>query len=337
MAASNELYHALRSQPGIVDRSDRVRIEVGGSDRARFLHNLTTNDVKRLAVGKGQESFVTSPQGKTLGYVTLAACDDRILLRTDPGGERLVLPHLQKYGVFDDVSLEDVSGTTFEFHLFGAGVDDILRAGGCELPPEGELNHATLSLGGVEVRAIRESPTGRPGLSLVGTRSDAPSVAACLRTLAGASGLVDVDSELFDILRVEAGTPCFGRDVTEDNLPQEIGRDAQAISFVKGCYLGQETVARIDALGHVNKIMKGVRFLTVEPPPAAGSHLLWEGKTVGKLTSTVDSPGWGVPLALAFVRTGQAVAGTELLCQDQDGPARRVAVCDLPMPAPLAE
>src|SRR5271165_6471169 len=112
-------YRAAQEAAAWCDQSSRVRLEVAGPDRAKFLHNLTTNDVKRLPVGRGCEAFVTSPQGKTLGFVKLLACADSVLVCTDPGGLVLVLPHLQKYGVFDDIVLEDRSESTFEIHLTG--------------------------------------------------------------------------------------------------------------------------------------------------------------------------------------------------------------------------
>ncbi len=126
---------------GLTDRSDRVRIDVSGPDRAKFLHNLTTNEVKRLAVGRGCEAFVTSLQGKTIAYVIILAAEDRILLRTDPAGVGLALPHLRKYGVFDDVSIEDVSDSTFEFHLAGTAASELVRAVGGSLPEELEYAH----------------------------------------------------------------------------------------------------------------------------------------------------------------------------------------------------
>src|ERR1700730_17083507 len=104
MIDARETYLAVRRGLGWIDRSDRVRLEVSGDDRAKFLHNLTTNEVKRLAVGRGCEAFVTSLQGKTLGYVTLHVADDSILLRTDAGGLEFLLPHFQKYGALDDVA-----------------------------------------------------------------------------------------------------------------------------------------------------------------------------------------------------------------------------------------
>ncbi|WP_406699781.1 glycine cleavage T C-terminal barrel domain-containing protein [Singulisphaera sp. Ch08] len=305
MVEPNDLYRASKTQPGFIDRGDRVRIEIAGADRAKFLHNLTTNDVKRLAVGRGHESFVTSLQGKTLGYVTLVASEDRILLRTDPGGAGLLLPHLRKYGVFDEVSIDDQSALTFEFHLSGPSAADLVRLAGGELPPEGDLSHCSTELVGSPVRLIRESPTGQPGLTLIGGSADGSRIAGQLHELGVQLGLVDLTPALFDLLRIEAGTPVFGREVTSENLPQEIGRDNRAISFVKGCYLGQETVARIDALGHVNKVLKGFKFLTPDDVPTENLVLTREGKTFGKLTSTAFSPGWGRPIALGFVRAAQ--------------------------------
>ncbi|MEJ7639441.1 MAG: glycine cleavage T C-terminal barrel domain-containing protein [Singulisphaera sp.] len=317
---------------GLLDRSDCVRLDVAGPDRAKFLHNLTTNDVKRLASGRGCEAFVTSPQGKTLGYVSLLAGDDLILVRTNPGGLELALPHLQKYGVFDDVALADVSERSFEFHLAGPRAEELFLLAGGELPAEGELDHRGTRLADCPIRVVRERPTGRPGLTLIGAVADAPRVAALLHEQGSPIGLVDVDPGTADVLRIEAGMPLFGGDVTADNLPQEVGRDGRAINFVKGCYLGQETVARIDALGHVNKVLTGLK-LPVGPIPPVGATLEVDGKAAGKITSAAFSPGWGRGLALAFVRTSHAADGTEVRVVG-DGSSASAVVSDLPMLPP---
>lgn len=115
---------------GLIDRSDRVRVEVSGPDRAKFLHNLTTNEVKRLPAGRGCESFVTSLQGKTIGYVILLATEDRIIVRSDPAGLEVAMPHFRKYGVFDDVAIDDRSELTFELHLAGEGCVEVVRCRG---------------------------------------------------------------------------------------------------------------------------------------------------------------------------------------------------------------
>src|SRR5262245_35643915 len=186
------VYDVLATGVALIDRSDRARLEVSGPERAKFLHNLTTNDVKRLAVGQGHESFVTSPQGKTLGYVTLLACDDRILVRADPVGLAAVLPQFQKYGVFDDVTLDDVAARTFELHVVGARSEELVRRAGGEIPPDGELHHVSARIGNFAVRAIRESPTGRPGLTLIGDAAGAADVISPLRGLGAEHGLIDL-------------------------------------------------------------------------------------------------------------------------------------------------
>jgi hypothetical protein len=129
-----------------------------------------------------------------------------------------------------------------------------------------------------------------------------------------------------DALRIEAGFPEYGRDVTDANLPQEVARDRLAMSFHKGCYLGQETVARIDALGHVNRYLVGVRFDGGGIPPV-GTPLSAEGKTLGNVTSATFSPRLGVPLALAYVRRGHHGPGTRL-----DSPLGTAEVVALPLP-----
>jgi folate-binding protein YgfZ len=312
-------FQSIATHVGLADRSDRVRIEVTGPDRAKLLHNLTTNDVQRLSVGRGCEAFVTSTQGKTLAYTILLACEDHILVRSDPGGMELALPHLQKYGVFSDAAINDVSAETFEFHIVGTDAPKLLRRGSSEQPGEGDYAHRATEFFGFSLRVIRESPTGLQGLTLIGAAPDAEPVWKNLLTRGREFGLIVVDAETFEVLRVAGGTPVFGKDITEKNLPQEIARDERAISFVKGCYLGQETVARIDALGHVNQILKGLRFAAGTPCPPAGSILWFEGKAAGSVTSAVFSPVRDAPLALAFVRTNCARAGTILEVRPPDG------------------
>jgi folate-binding protein YgfZ len=333
MTAPSDAYQAVSTQAAWFDRSDRERLAVLGPDRVKFLHNLTTNDVKRLPVGRGQEAFVTSPQGKTLGYVSLLAFDDRIGVRTDPGGLSLVLPHLKKYGVFDEVQLDELSARTFEFHLSGPCAEAILRDAGAVLPEPEDLSHRTTPLAEAPVLVIREAPTGRPGLTLIGELADLARVRDQIFAAGEKFGLLEGDPATFEVLRVEAGTPVFGRDVTADNLPQEVGRDARAICFVKGCYLGQETVARIDALGHVNKLLRGLE-LTEGLVPRPGAEIEHAGKRVGAITSSVFSPGWGSPIALAYLRTPQVPLGARVRVLLANEPIASAMVASLPLLPP---
>lgn len=329
MTVSVEAYHAATSAAVIADRSANARLAIEGPDRAKFLHNLTTNEVKRLAEGRACEAFVTSPQGKTLAFVTLIIEPTRILLRTDPAALEGLKPHLQKYGLFDDVTITDITAETFEYHLAGPRSADWLRAISEDAIPGDDLLHDLMQIDEIPVRVLRESPTGRPGSTLIGSLEAKGRIESLLRGTAESLGGRDANDATYDLLRIEGGTPVFGRDLTADSLPQELGRDARAINFVKGCYLGQETVARIDALGHVNKVLKGWR-LESEQVPAPGTALDSEGKAVGKVTSAAFSPGWNGTVGLAMVRTTHAQHGTALSI-DVEGRPVSATIADLPM------
>jgi folate-binding protein YgfZ len=329
MNALSPAYGALESGVALFDRSDRLRLEVGGPDRVKFLHNLTTNDVKRLAVNQGQESFVTSPQGKTLAFVTLLAGPNRILLRSDPGALATLGPHLEKYGLFDDVTRDDATVHTFEFHVAGPTCEELLRRMSVALPGPDDLAHAVSQLGADPVQVVREAPTGRPGLTLIGPASAASTITERLFAAGADLGMARGDAATFERARIEAGTPCSGRDVTPENLPQEVGRDARAINFVKGCYLGQETVARIDALGHVNKHLRGLK-ITQGPTPSQGAAIQAGGKVVGTITSAAELPGGDAAIALGYVRTSCAADGTEVEVRQGDATWHAI-VAELPM------
>jgi folate-binding protein YgfZ len=338
MSEPNVLYQIMENA-GLFDRSDRIRLVIKGPDRAKFLHNLLTNEIKRLPIGTGCEAFVTSTQGKTLAFVTVLAGDDVILLRSDAGATAGLVPHLTKYGVFDDVVIDDQSASTFEYHLAGPAAEAILRRGGAELPPESvDLAHLPTKLVGLPVRLIRESPTKLAGFTVIGAAAVAQELKESLLRHGGELGLVEGGPEASEVLRIEAGTPVFGKDITEKNLPQEIGRDSRAISFVKGCYLGQETVARLDALGHVNQMLKGLTFDPGSPCPEPGSALEDEGKRVGAVTSAAIWPLSHAPIALAFVRTSHFSPGTKVQVKLREGDESIAAtVSDFPIDHPTAQ
>lgn len=325
---NSEQHRAARDGAAWIDRSDRARLRVSGPDRAKFLHNLTTNDIKRLAVGRGCEAFVTSPQGKTLAFLVVHALPDALFLRADPGGLDLALPHLQKYGIFDDVQIDEVTGETREFHVLGPDAAAWLEGAGATLPESHDLASIETTAAGVGVLLLRESPAGVPGFTLIAPASDAPALLEALR----GSGLDTLDGEAFEALRIEAGTPAFGRDVNEKNLPQEMDRDVRAISFVKGCYLGQETVARLDALGHVNKILRRLVSRPGDPVPPPGATLEADGKAVGTVTSSAASPDRGAGVALGIVRVSHSAPGaTATWKRPGDAEAFVLAVDDPPL------
>ncbi len=300
-----EDYFALSGDAGFVPLA-RTRIEIAGPDRATWLHNLCTNEIKKLAPGRGCEAFFTTVQGKTLGHGFIFAEADVLVLDSVAGQGDTLLKHLDRYLVCEQVTLTDCSGDGFEVVLAGPKSAAIVaEVFGTAVPTE-RLAHSEVEVDGKAIR-IRRVDLGAASFFVEVPRVDGPWLAGKLH----AAGARQCLLEALDALRIEQGFPLFGRDITDKNLPQELARDELAISFVKGCYLGQETVARIDALGHVNKLLVGVQFDGQEIP-ADGAELQAEGQPVGAVTSATYSPRLERPLALAYVRHGLAKPGAKL-------------------------
>jgi tRNA-modifying protein YgfZ len=324
----NPGYTAANRTVAMADRSDRVRIILTGPDRAKTLHNLTTNDVKRLAEGRGIEAFLTNGQGRTLAYLLIHNLGDRLLVRSESGTSDAIVGHLGKYGVFDETTVSDLSSKTVEWHIAGPSAVDMARSLGLN-PPEGDLAWTESVIAGRPIDLIRESPTGRPGLTIIAASADLAVLSDALRSALEAHSGALLDRQAFEALRIEAGTPAFGADITAANLPQEVNRDARVINFVKGCYLGQETVARIDALGHVNKILFGATTKDREAPPV-GATIQVDGKDIGVITSSAYSPGWSRGVVLGYAKVAAVVPGGTLVAIS-DNESTELIVRPLPM------
>ncbi len=300
-------YEALTSSAGLVDLSSRTQIELVGPDRQTFLHNLCTNEIRRLQPGAGCEAFLCNAQGHVLALVYVFAGADSLVIDTVPGQEEKLLAQLDRYLIREKVELRGRSAQWGELLLAGPGAEEILRRFVTQLP-EQLFQHTAATIAGAEVWLRRVDITRPHGYLIAAERSAIEGVTKALvaagATLCGASAL--------ETARIEAGTPYFGCDVTDANLPQEIARDARAISFVKGCYIGQETVARLDSLGHVNRTLVGVKFAQTDVPSASTELTDETGKVVGQVTSATFSSRVDAPLALAFVRRGHNTPGTKL-------------------------
>jgi folate-binding protein YgfZ len=275
-------YDALRTGCGMVELADWSSVTLTGSDCQSFLHNFCTNDVKRLTPGTSCEAFVTNVKGKVLGLVLVTCRDDELVLITVPGQAPGLIEHLDRYLIREDVQLRDST------------------------PERGYLLVAGGEAAGEALRKVDQTNLHRIDWDLLrggccALLEVAPAAMAPLCQALAEQGAIACGDAAFAARRIESGTPLFGLDCDATNFPQEVGRDQQAISFTKGCYLGQETVARIDALGHVNQQLVGVRFPEGEVP-THGTELSQAGKAAGHVGSAAFSPQLGMPLALAMVR-----------------------------------
>jgi folate-binding protein YgfZ len=300
-------YQALRSSTGYFDVSDWTQVELHGDDRVKFLHNLSTNDIKGLTPGAGCEAFLLNAQGKILFHVLVFSGPDSLVLLTVPGDADRLTSHLDRYLIREQVVIHNRTGEWAAILLSGP------RAASCIEKLTG--GHPSLQLyGSLETQVSGKSAWLRRvdivdrGDWLIQCRlEDLDAVRTAIEAADGHFCGLDA----FEATRIENGFPLYGRDITDQNLPQEIGRDEHAIHFNKGCYLGQETVARIDALGHVNWKLSGLKFESTEVPRPDTPFTL-DDKAVGRVTSAAYSPLLQSAMALGYVRREHSSVGTRL-------------------------
>ena len=300
-------YEALTRGVGLVDISDRTQIEVSGNDRVTFLHNMCTQDVKKFAVGNGSETFLTDAKGHVLAYVDFFVTPNSIILETVRGQGDAITSHLDRYIIREDVRLTDKTEQWGQLLVAGEEAAAALAQLATDPLPERSWQHEANTIADRPTYLRRVLLAGPTSVQVCCAASDLPTV----RSAFEAAGAVSCDRAVLETVRIENGIAFYGLDVTQDNLPQEVDRNHTAISFDKGCYIGQETVARLDALGHVNKLLVAIKFDRSEIPPP-GTELVSNDKTVGKVTSSTFSPKFDAPLALAYVRSGHNAPGSRL-------------------------
>lgn len=275
-----------------------------GADRGKVLSNLTTNHVASLSPGEGCETFITDVRGKTFGHGLVFALEDRLRLITVAGQADRLSQHVNRYVIREEVTVEDRSP---DFHtVFLPGVEDtcFTRRHGLSAAPVPRLKTQTIEFGDTQVR-VYQVPWTRDGDWLLAVRSEK---AEALDAAMVECDILPGHCSLMHCGRISNMYPWFGIDCDESNLPQEMGRDERTIDFKKGCYLGQETIARLDAMGQVQKKLTLWRF-DGDAAPKAGTELRSDGKVVAKVTSSTYCFAYGAPLALAMTRRSHFAPG----------------------------
>ena len=277
--------------------NDRTQIELKGEDRAKFLHGFCTNDIKRLTPGQGCEGFLTNIKGKVVGHVFVFATATSLWLDTVAGQGKAIISHLDRYLIREDVQFVDHSADRGALFVTGPDAAQLLMLDE-GLPPCGHV--ARESFG--QPFDIRRIDLFGPLEFLISVpRSGVETVKRSLLAV----GCVGGTSELFESLRIAAGFPQYGIDITDENLAQEVARTAQCISFTKGCYLGQEPIARLDAMGHTNRELRRLRFDTgAKPTPGIRILAVDTDDDAGLITSVSPlSTATGQTIALGYLKT----------------------------------
>jgi folate-binding protein YgfZ len=308
----SEYNHALAAAV-LVDESPRGKIEVRGSDAARFLHNLTTNDILGLGPGAGREAFLTTAKAKVIAYLLIYRHASPVdppgfSLDVAPGAAEKVIEHLDRYLISEQVEFAKLTTAFAQMQIAGpraaAVLEEVLDN---VILPTDALQHSTVRFGGdKECWLRRHDALGLPGYDLVCPAEHAASIWQRL-TRAGAH---PAGRDARETLRIEAGLPREGADFDETTFAPEIGRIAETICYEKGCYLGQESIVMARDRGQVNRTLVGVRLGS--GPLPHGSQIFAGDKEVGRLTSSIHSPRLGMGLGLAYIRRGHQQPGTKL-------------------------
>jgi folate-binding protein YgfZ len=298
-------YRELREGAGLLERAGRATLDVRGADAAEFLHGQVTNDIEALEPGQGCYAAMLNPKGRLVADMRILRLEpERFLLDTEATASEAVLRDLRMYKIGRQVEIAETPERAV-LSLIGPRSDDVAESAlGVRVPAD---EHSF-------VEARNDVVAVRTDLG-IDTIADRPGEA---RELLLGGGAQPVSLEAAEIVRIESGRPRHGLDMTDDNLPAEAGIVERAVSFTKGCYVGQEPVARMHYKGHPNRHLRGLRLSARSEP---GTALVADGKEVGRLTSTTLSPALG-PIALALVR--REVAPGETLAVGEGGPPATV-------------
>jgi folate-binding protein YgfZ len=309
-----EQYTALRERAGLVDRDDRGHIDVTGPDAAEFLQGQVTNDVEALEPGTGCYAAMLTPKARIVADMRIfRRSPDELWIDTPADALDVVLRDLRMYKIGRQVEIADRTGERSVLSLTGPAAREFAgeALGGNVLLPD--LAEHSFTETGAAGRTLLVAATDT-GIDLLGARETIDETARVL----AAAGAEPVSAEAAEVLRIETGRARLGADMSEETLPGEAGIVDRAVSFTKGCYVGQEPVARMYHRGHPNRHLRGLRLAT---PAEPGTPLLAGDKEVGRVTSVATSPRLG-PIALGIVRR-EVEPGDEVRV-GPDGPAATV-------------
>lgn len=305
---SRAQYDAAHTSAIIVDGSLRGTIALAGADRAPFLHGLLTNDITRLTKGTGTYAAYLTPQGRMISDMHVLDVGDRLIMLVERDVAAPLSGRLDKMIFSEDVQVENLTDRVDVIGAYGPESDAIVQEViGVDTAL---LTHEYDNVVHGDVIVLRDATAGMPGLNVLVPIGAAADVRAKLR----AGGAVPADAETYETLRVEAGVPRFGADMTTETIPLEAGIENRAISFSKGCYVGQEVIIRVMHRGHGRVARRLVSLrLAGTAVPKAGDSILSGDRAIGEITSAVESPRAHAPLALGYVHRDFAAPDTALI------------------------
>ena len=320
-----EEHRAVRRNVGLIDQSFRGKLSLRGKDRIEFLQGMVTNDVQRLTPGQGCYAAITTNKAKMLSDCRIYCLPEALFLDFEPEVVEKIHQHLDRYIIASDVSMTNLTETWGALSLFGPKAPDILkRALGLTDLPTIECASIETPFESGHLLIARNDITGEAGYDL---EMPADSLSSVFETLTKAEVPL-IGQAAFNSLRIEAGVPRYGIDMDESHFPMEAGITQRAISETKGCYIGQETIARAMAQGRMNRYLVGLE-IKGDAVPSKGQRIKKDDKTLGSITSGTQSPSLGKIIALGYVLRDFAKPGTDVWVET-GAPSQTATITTLP-------
>ena len=318
VSSTEDGYRAANEAVALVDRSAVGRLRVTGADALDLLDRLSTNHLQDLAPGHGLYTVLTTNKGRIVDLLFVLAQETHLLVLTGPGTTLKVAGWIDFYTFIEDVSIEDVSGETAVLSLVGPNAAALL-GDACGLNGVGVYESASAVIGGVEATVVRTDFLELPSYDLIVPSGGLNAVREVVLAAGTVHGLAEIGEGALELLRIEQGVPAQGKELTEDANPLEAGL-IDYINFNKGCYIGQEVVARLNTYDKVQRTLVRLSWDT-SAAPEEGAELFVDGKKVGVLTSAAASLQVERGIGLGLVRNAHAIPGAVLDIGLPGGPA----------------
>ncbi len=299
-------YAAATNAVGIHDASYMGRLKAIGEDGLDLLNRMSTNNVVNLAVGEGAVTVLTTDRGRIVDVLGVLNQGGYVMLLTSPGRQQAVIDWLDKYTIMEDLTVEDVTSEGVMLALIGPDAGKLLGLTS-NVGSQDSLSIRPVKIGGYDALAV-EQPLG--ALSRYWLIA-APDAAAGLWQRLTENGATPIGATVMDALRVNFGVPEYGPELGEPYNPLEAGLIG-SVDFTKGCYIGQEVIARLDSYKKIQKYLVSLRFADADSSVSPGDGLLRDGQNVGQITSVAPAPSGGTLNGLGYVKTAAATPGTRL-------------------------
>jgi len=319
---------SVRSGVGILDLSHRGKIKATGRDRVKFLHNLVSNEVNDLKPGEGNYSALLNSRGRLLADFRLYMMEDYVLLDVDAENSPKLVKELTRYIIVNQVKLEDVSDSLGLVSVQGPKSSELLGLIlGERMPDLAEYHHVRRGFDGFELTVVKTGYTGEIGYDIFTPVEGTLPLWNALFEKGKGYGPTPVGLAGLDSLRIETGLPRYGVDMDENYIASEAGLE-KAISYSKGCFVGQEVVGRVKFRGHVNRLLVGMQ-VDGDAAPAKGAKIYDGDQEIGHVTSSLLSPSLKRPLAMGYVRREFIEPGSKVSVEI-DGGRVSAEVVELP-------